>query len=866
MSQKNRERIRGAIQAAFETMETRRLLSTVQVTDGVLIIDADPHTASNIIVDLHAPAGRIRGYAAGVEATFAADEVRAVRITGSDGDDSVYIDQSLKLPTLIRTGAGNDRIRGGAGVDTIDAGGGDDTVHGSRGHDRISGGDGDDVINGNVGDDVIDGGAGNDKVFGQDGDDTIYGGEGFDLLAGQGGDDKIYGGDGDDRLDGSVGDDRLFGGAGDDTIEGFSGADELVGGDGVDTIRGGGGKNSVRVDGDHGPLPPADLADAPDIANPPASGGAPAPVPAPAPAPAPTPVNDSPSTEPDGDNGGVATPAPAGKAPKPVIRMIGDADLVVGNTVHVHGLESVLQGGTLLNSKFEWDFGDTSGRYNKLTGFNAAHVYDKPGVYTITLTVTGERGRSGVARVTVNVAADERPTVYVDSARGDDDNDGSSPAKAVRTAKKAFQLAGDDTRVLFKRGQKFTVDTTISINEDRVLVGAYGKGTLPVLYRVEGTGDGVFRTSASAEDVTIQDLKIDSEYKADSDGEAPKVPVTGLYAGGTNITVRDVEFGDVGNAVNANQKPTGLLVMDSEAVKDYGTRSYFVWGQGTDLVVLGNTSLDSSREHNLRTSGVERILVAHNHFAQTDRSEDDPGDIQKGCIEIHRGLYAYVTDNTVHGGVIRTGPRGGGYEPADTETAWVVIEDNRLDDVGIKLYAGSHHVMIRNNAIERYESVRHGSAISISAPDRDNRISGDIYILNNTGIERRNATGTFLKLEGAAQPGSITLKDNLWVNANLRAGSNSSSPVYVSDDNLRSFREVSGNVWAAPKRWANWAEGGINYVGATWGKKGAYRSAADWNSMEQVGTDYFTNDVSLGDVYQVKLHNTAAGSTLARAA
>src|SRR3954454_13164404 len=109
MSNKNRERAAGAIasavQAAFETMETRRLLSTVQVADGVLVIDADPHTASNIIVDLHGPHGRIRGSCAGVEATFSADEVKAVSITGSDGDDNVYIDPSLKLPTLIKTGA-----------------------------------------------------------------------------------------------------------------------------------------------------------------------------------------------------------------------------------------------------------------------------------------------------------------------------------------------------------------------------------------------------------------------------------------------------------------------------------------------------------------------------------------------------------------------------------------------------------------------------------------------------------------------------------------------------------------------------------------------------------------------------------------
>src|SRR4051812_14604829 len=139
MSNKNRERAAGAgaqaiaiaVQAAFETMETRRLLSTVQVADGVLVIDADPHTASNIIVDLHAPEGRIRGYCAGVEVTFAAADVRSIRVTGSDLNDTVIIDRRLTLPTLIRTGAGNDRISGGGGVDTVDAGPGKDRVRGA---------------------------------------------------------------------------------------------------------------------------------------------------------------------------------------------------------------------------------------------------------------------------------------------------------------------------------------------------------------------------------------------------------------------------------------------------------------------------------------------------------------------------------------------------------------------------------------------------------------------------------------------------------------------------------------------------------------------------------------------------------------
>ena len=40
-------------------------------------------------------------------------------------------------------------------------------------------------------------------------------------------------------------------------------------------------------------------------------------------------------------------------------------------------------------------------------------------------------------------------------------------------------------------------------------------------------------------------------------------------------------------------------------------------------------------------------------------------------------------------------------EPVGTFTEWLVIDGNRCDDVGIQIYEGSRHVMIRNNAIER---------------------------------------------------------------------------------------------------------------------------------------------------------------------
>src|SRR5256885_13834662 len=98
---------------------------------------------------------------------------------------------------------------------------------------------------------------------------------------------------------------------------------------------------------------------------------------------------------------------------------------------------------------------------------------------------TNEAGRKASATLAVNVTADTRRTIYVDSGKGDDGNNGSSPDRAVRSAVRAFDLAADNTRVMFRRGQKFTIDESLMIDEHHLLVGAYGTGDQPLLYRAE---------------------------------------------------------------------------------------------------------------------------------------------------------------------------------------------------------------------------------------------------------------------------------------------------------------------------------------------------------------------------------------------
>ncbi|WP_431282063.1 Hint domain-containing protein [Humitalea sp. 24SJ18S-53] len=120
---------------------------------------------------------------------------------------------------LIASG-GHDTLLGGDGDDYLAARGGGDRFEGGAGNDYIDGrpegfidlaaGTGGYTEGGSY----ADGGAGDDRIGGSTGDDTLIGGEGNDSLLGLGGDDTLTGGAGNDIIRGFDGTDTvIFSGA-----------------------------------------------------------------------------------------------------------------------------------------------------------------------------------------------------------------------------------------------------------------------------------------------------------------------------------------------------------------------------------------------------------------------------------------------------------------------------------------------------------------------------------------------------------------------------------------------------------------------------------------------------------------------------
>jgi hypothetical protein len=110
-----------------------------------------------------------------------------------------------------------------------------------------------------------------------------------------------------------------------------------------------------------------------------------------------------------------------------------DASVIESHAVFVDALASDVSGGggTVLDARYTWDFGGPNGagaistatpdqysapayNANRLTGWNAAHVYSAPGQYRITLTVTDKAGTAFTAQKQVSVKPSERQDIYVE--------------------------------------------------------------------------------------------------------------------------------------------------------------------------------------------------------------------------------------------------------------------------------------------------------------------------------------------------------------------------------------------------------------------------------------------------------------------
>jgi hypothetical protein len=384
----------------------------------------------------------------------------------------------------------------------------------------------------------------------------------------------------------------------------------------------------------------------------------------------------------------------------------------------------------------------------------------------------------------------------------------------------------------------------MNIDATNVVIGAYGSGSRPVLNWTGANASTLIGMTSNARNVSIQDLAFNSSGSNVAMAVKPQ---------GTNITVRNNEFISAYYGVNNNGKPTGVLIQDNQVTKANGIKSYFVWVAGTDIVILGNTSV-ATGESNIRMSQYERVNISENTLRDND----------KATVIAQKGSYVYVSGNDIYDANMGAGPLGKGDGLAQdpdyktVRTQWVVFEDNHLYNTGIGIVHGAEHVMIRNNVVER----NGGVAFSVEGYDSAyERTASDVQIIGNTATNN-STQGNFLKTWAGNK--YLVVKNNVYVAPNLQTGAYNTAAMYVLAGNLNGFSEISGNIWPTVNALA-YANGGTHYLWASWSNSEGYKDGKEWEAYSQVQNDVYQN-VTLKNTYTASVGGVTAGSSLDKAA
>lgn len=474
-------------------------------------------------------------------------------------------------------------------------------------------------------------------------------------------------------------------------------------------------------------------------------------------------------------------------------------------TVHVHALGTNVGAGNETTARYEWDFGDSpanGSQFNILVGWSAAHTYNQPGTYTITLRVMNQDRQQATVTKQVTVGSLTRSTIYVSPA-GNDANAGTSASAPIQTFGRAAQLLANDRQILFQRGGTYNTSSGMYISHQNLIIGAYGAGEPPVINYTSGTNYAkIIDFDSDAMDIIIENIRFDSNFAPNN------MIVRALQPHGTNITVRNCFFNKISYAMNCGGGGVNGLLAQGNWADAIG--AYFVWGEGSKHTIIGNTVLNSLDEHNIRMGGVSKFLIAHNDLTNTSKS----------TIWCMLGDHAYVANNILRSGRFIAGPNFAVSSPSE-RFPWLVFEANRILGQGVVLYSGAENMVFRNNVI----NFTAGDCFSIwGYYPTWNRTCTNITVANNTGVNSSSEYGKFMKIgEGAV---NVAAMNNFYCAPTLNQP-NSAGNVIIDDPDLtgHTFRN---NIWS------NSTAG--SYVHST---STGSKTAAQWSAYSQTSGEVY---------------------------
>lgn len=421
-------------------------------------------------------------------------------------------------------------------------------------------------------------------------------------------------------------------------------------------------------------------------------------------------------------------------------------------------------------AQYSWDFGDaasgawatTGNSRNTATGYTAAHVYELPGTYTVTLSVTDETGVTRTYAEAITVSAFRGRTYYV-AANGSDTNDGLDPRKPFATFDRGFAAVngGTNRRLLLRRGDTFDSRGVKITRPGPGIIGAYGAGARPVL-RVAGREGGIL---VAAEDWRVMDLDIVGPGLETDEAAAVGYTNHVQTRNALVLRVRSSRF-RVGLG-NGDWKPIYATPHDGNAWVDCEVDSAQVNGAyvgGRRLALMGNDI------HDIVTSHVLRVWQAHKAVISNNRLWN-PGPT-RAALKLHGTTdgdgrpptrWVTVSDNLIRGKTWSVA-----VAPQDTITderpSHVVLERNRFfaePSVQVDLFVNASDVLVRNNVFDATGASKYYTAIWITHRGVT-PVGRNVRVLNNT-VARTDTSAEFQAVTVDAGVTDVTVLNTLAV-------------------------------------------------------------------------------------------------------
>lgn len=395
--------------------------------------------------------------------------------------------------------------------------------------------------------------------------------------------------------------------------------------------------------------------------------------------------------------------------------------------------------------EYAWDFGDvTSGTWangrsrNTAKGGVAAHVFDLPGDYLVSLVVRD--GQGGVANQSVTISVQNPDVIFSGTNTicfSNTSDFTGCPVGATLTTTSNFSSVvssiATGRRLLLKRGDRFVATAYGPVNVPGPgLIGAFGTCVSPDARGICSNAPIIDATSFNTNNGQIDQVVLDfigySGVNNVSDWRVTHLrvegginPTAGVGIGGISgfsnaLLYRMSVYGfytgmGSGLWIRANDQTS---VVDSEVGFSYSNQAYF---GANRLALLGNYFHDSYDSHVLRVWQSGKGVIQHNTLARSSIVNTVQG---RHALKFHgptetdisqfanltRTQYTVISDNEiVHSGPwpVTIAPQNAGQ---DERLSNIIFERNHFESDGsatvvqTSLRVSARDVTVRNNIFD----------------------------------------------------------------------------------------------------------------------------------------------------------------------